>query len=79
MCKIIEYTYTHAHVLCTYNNICTGLKNEGWFDPWLFLNAFKKKAISQGVHYLDGEITGMDVEDNMVKSVQVHTCGVTVT
>ncbi|XP_042354940.1 FAD-dependent oxidoreductase domain-containing protein 1 [Plectropomus leopardus] len=34
-----------------------GLENEGWFDPWTLLNAFKRKAISMGVIPCCGEVT----------------------
>ncbi|XP_057677902.1 FAD-dependent oxidoreductase domain-containing protein 1 [Corythoichthys intestinalis] len=35
-----------------------GLENEGWFDPWSLLNAFRRKAISMGVIQCHGEVTG---------------------
>ncbi|XP_039620019.1 FAD-dependent oxidoreductase domain-containing protein 1 [Polypterus senegalus] len=35
-----------------------GLENEGWFDPWILLNAFRKKAISMGVYQCFGDVTG---------------------
>ncbi|XP_042332852.1 FAD-dependent oxidoreductase domain-containing protein 1 isoform X2 [Sceloporus undulatus] len=34
-----------------------GLENEGWFDPWSLLNAFRSKAISMGVYQSCGEVT----------------------
>ncbi|XP_062995403.1 FAD-dependent oxidoreductase domain-containing protein 1 isoform X2 [Elgaria multicarinata webbii] len=34
-----------------------GLENEGWFDPWTLLNAFRSKAMSMGVHQSWGEVT----------------------
>nr|XP_006111305.1 FAD-dependent oxidoreductase domain-containing protein 1 isoform X1 [Pelodiscus sinensis]XP_006111306.1 FAD-dependent oxidoreductase domain-containing protein 1 isoform X1 [Pelodiscus sinensis]XP_025039655.1 FAD-dependent oxidoreductase domain-containing protein 1 isoform X1 [Pelodiscus sinensis] len=34
-----------------------GLENEGWFDPWALLHAFKRKAISMGVYSCHGEVT----------------------
>uniref|UniRef100_A0A670YNQ1 FAD-dependent oxidoreductase domain-containing protein 1 n=1 Tax=Pseudonaja textilis TaxID=8673 RepID=A0A670YNQ1_PSETE len=34
-----------------------GLENEGWFDPWTLLNAFKRKAISLGTLQYNGEVT----------------------
>ncbi|XP_033490572.2 FAD-dependent oxidoreductase domain-containing protein 1 [Epinephelus lanceolatus] len=34
-----------------------GLENEGWFDPWTLLNAFRRKAISMGVIPCCGEVT----------------------
>ena len=50
----------------------SGLQNEGWFDPWALLFAFKKKAVSLGVQYIEGTVTGMQVTDNRVESVQVN-------
>ncbi|XP_064029339.1 FAD-dependent oxidoreductase domain-containing protein 1 isoform X2 [Pogoniulus pusillus] len=35
-----------------------GLEDEGWFDPWTLLNAFRRKAISLGVHSCSGEVRG---------------------
>uniref|UniRef100_A0A3Q3JI06 FAD-dependent oxidoreductase domain-containing protein 1 n=1 Tax=Monopterus albus TaxID=43700 RepID=A0A3Q3JI06_MONAL len=35
-----------------------GLENEGWFDPWSLLNAFRRKAMSMGVIQCCGEVTG---------------------
>ena len=48
-----------------------GVQNEGWFDPWALLFAFKKKAASLGVQYIEGTVTGMEVTDERVESVQV--------
>ena len=31
-----------------------GLQNEGWLDPWALLTAFRQKAASLGVLYLNG-------------------------
>ncbi|XP_021929318.1 FAD-dependent oxidoreductase domain-containing protein 1-like isoform X2 [Zootermopsis nevadensis] len=39
---------------------CHGLENEGWFDPWSLLYAFKTKALSLGVEYVDGEAVGFE-------------------
>ncbi|OXB81236.1 UNVERIFIED_CONTAM: hypothetical protein H355_014280 [Colinus virginianus] len=43
-----------------------GLENEGWFDPWSLLNAFRRKATSLGVYSCVGEVTSfvMDTADN---------------
>ncbi|NXM06277.1 FXRD1 protein, partial [Tyrannus savana] len=35
-----------------------GLEDEGWFDPWTLLNAFRRKATSLGVHNCCGEVRG---------------------
>ncbi|XP_042899446.1 FAD-dependent oxidoreductase domain-containing protein 1 isoform X2 [Parasteatoda tepidariorum] len=37
-----------------------GFENEGWFDPWALLNAFKKKACSLGAEYVNGEVIGFE-------------------
>ena len=50
----------------------SGVQNEGWFDPWALLFAFKKKAVSLGVHYIEGTVTGMQITDNNVDSVRVR-------
>ena len=64
-----------------------GVQNEGWFDPWALLFAFKKKAASLGVQYIEGTVTGMEVTDERVESVQAswfttvlksHKCAFTV-
>ncbi|XP_067419647.1 FAD-dependent oxidoreductase domain-containing protein 1 isoform X2 [Emydura macquarii macquarii] len=33
-----------------------GLENEGWFDPWSLLDAFRRKAMSMGVYLSYGEV-----------------------
>ncbi|XP_038045679.1 FAD-dependent oxidoreductase domain-containing protein 1-like [Patiria miniata] len=38
-----------------------GYDNEGWFDPWSLLKAFKEKALSLGAQYIHGEVTGFDI------------------
>ncbi|XP_022084259.1 FAD-dependent oxidoreductase domain-containing protein 1-like isoform X2 [Acanthaster planci] len=38
-----------------------GYDNEGWFDPWSLLKAFKEKALSLGAQYVHGEVTGFDI------------------
>ncbi len=50
------------------------MRNEGWFDPWLLLSAFKKKVLSMGVHYVTGELSAVAVEDKRVSSVEVCRC-----
>ncbi|XP_052642258.1 FAD-dependent oxidoreductase domain-containing protein 1 isoform X1 [Harpia harpyja] len=44
-----------------------GLEDEGWFDPWTLLNAFRCKAASLGVHSCNGEVRGFvtSAEDTM--------------
>ncbi|XP_039352109.1 FAD-dependent oxidoreductase domain-containing protein 1 isoform X1 [Mauremys reevesii] len=45
-----------------------GLENEGWFDPWSLLNAFRRKAMSMGVYQCFGEVTSFTVS-----SIEVMT------
>ncbi|XP_074705057.1 FAD-dependent oxidoreductase domain-containing protein 1 [Strix aluco] len=40
-----------------------GLEDEGWFDPWTLLTAFRRKAISLGVHSCSGEVRGFIISD----------------
>ncbi|KAM9299097.1 FAD-dependent oxidoreductase domain-containing protein 1 [Gastrophryne carolinensis] len=37
-----------------------GLENEGWFDPWMLLNALRRKALSLGAVVSHGEVTGFE-------------------
>ncbi|XP_014259347.1 FAD-dependent oxidoreductase domain-containing protein 1-like isoform X2 [Cimex lectularius] len=43
---------------------CHGLENEGWFDPWSLLNAFKRKAKSLGTHFVSGEVISFEALNN---------------
>ncbi|XP_054612005.1 FAD-dependent oxidoreductase domain-containing protein 1 [Dunckerocampus dactyliophorus] len=43
-----------------------GLENEGWFDPWTLLNAFRRKAMSMGVIQCTGEVIGFKYKSNVV-------------
>ncbi len=43
------------------NNIDVGTfgeKNEGYFDPWIFVGGLKKKSISMGVKFIEGTAVG---------------------
>ncbi|XP_068274266.1 FAD-dependent oxidoreductase domain-containing protein 1-like [Nyctibius grandis] len=44
-----------------------GLEDEGLFDPWTLVNAFRRKATSLGVHSCSGEVRGFvtSAEDMM--------------
>eukprot|EP00164_Ancoracysta_twista_P016295 GFYU01027281.1.p1 GENE.GFYU01027281.1~~GFYU01027281.1.p1 ORF type:complete len:475 (-),score=124.85 GFYU01027281.1:138-1562(-) len=48
-----------------------GLDNEGWFDPYLLLSSFKKKAQSLGVDYIKGNVDGLEVAGSRVTAVGV--------
>ena len=46
-----------------------GLENEGWIDPYGLLMAFRNKAKSLGVRYLDDEVAGLGLNEHRVESV----------
>ncbi|XP_050598303.1 FAD-dependent oxidoreductase domain-containing protein 1-like isoform X2 [Bombus affinis] len=43
---------------------CLGLEKEGWFDPWVLLSAFKKKALQLGARYIYGEAQGFTYKNS---------------
>uniref|UniRef100_A0A8C0H5Z3 FAD-dependent oxidoreductase domain-containing protein 1 n=1 Tax=Chelonoidis abingdonii TaxID=106734 RepID=A0A8C0H5Z3_CHEAB len=43
-----------------------GLENEGWFDPWSLLNAFRRKAMSMGVYQCFGEVISFTVSSREI-------------
>ena len=45
-----EESFYLYHILVNYD--------AGYFDPWLFLSAMRKKAISLGVEYREAEVVG---------------------
>ncbi|XP_075958445.1 FAD-dependent oxidoreductase domain-containing protein 1 isoform X2 [Anarhichas minor] len=45
-----------------------GLENEGWFDPWTLLNAFRRKALSMGVIQCCGEVTDLKYTTSRILS-----------
>ncbi|XP_017665209.1 PREDICTED: FAD-dependent oxidoreductase domain-containing protein 1 isoform X1 [Lepidothrix coronata] len=59
-----------------------GLEDEGWFDPWTLLNAFRRKATSLGVHSCRGEVrafvttandpTSSAAESTRIKYVHIY-------
>jgi FAD-dependent oxidoreductase domain-containing protein 1 len=40
-----------------------GFKNEGYFDPWLYVSALKNKAVSMGVKYIQGEVVNANITE----------------
>ncbi|CAK6964546.1 FAD-dependent oxidoreductase domain-containing protein 1 isoform X2 [Scomber scombrus] len=62
---------TDGVVLASY-----GLENEGWFDPWTLLNAFKRKAMSMGVIQCCGEVTGFKHTTIMVRTGDDEQVGI---
>ncbi len=52
-----------------------GLADEGWFDAYALLQAFRRKARSLGVEYVTGEVTGLEVDGNRVREVRLADGG----
>lgn len=48
-----------------------GLSGEGWFDGWGLLQAFRRKARSLGVRYLEAEATGFAMDGDRVRAVRL--------
>ncbi|CAI5720180.1 unnamed protein product [Peronospora destructor] len=50
-----------------------GMKDQGWFDPWAFLNAMKRKSVSLGVDVLEGEAKHFDLGgQNQIEKVHIE-------
>jgi sarcosine oxidase len=47
-----------------------GLRGEGWLDPYSLLQAFKRKAVAQGVVYLQDRVTEIGVASGRVSGVR---------
>ncbi|WP_025897698.1 NAD(P)/FAD-dependent oxidoreductase [Sneathiella glossodoripedis] len=45
-----------------------GLEGEGWLDAYGLNQAFRKKAISQGVSYVKDEVTALTISDGKITS-----------
>jgi len=52
-----------------------GLANEGWFDPYSLLQAFRRKARALGVDYAADEVVGLDVADGRVVAAHLAAGG----
>ena len=48
---------------------CWGRSGEGWFDGWGLMQAFRKKARSLGVVYVQGTVTGVERSGGKVDAV----------
>jgi FAD-dependent oxidoreductase domain-containing protein 1 len=58
-----------------------GVDGQGWFDPWSYLTALKRKSVALGVDVIQGEVKGFDLDDqaNRIQRVlfdQKHGDGV---
>jgi len=54
---------------------CYGGEDEGWFDPWALLQAFKLQGIEQGVDYISGEVQAFQMSDDKIKGARVKLSG----
>ena len=52
-----------------------GHENEGYFDPWGLLTGLKAKAISQGVHYIDGTVVEAEVQKENGRPARINSIG----
>lgn len=60
----IDTTGVHGAIL--------GMKDQGWFDPWSYLVAMKKKCVALGVDVLDGEVAAFDLAtDSAIERVHI--------
>lgn len=48
-----------------------GPRNEGWLDPYSLLQAFRRKARSLGVTYIQDEVAGLDLAHDRVTNVRL--------
>jgi sarcosine oxidase len=46
-----------------------GTGREGWFDGWSLFQAFRRKAISLGVTYVEGAVSAIESDGNRIASV----------
>ncbi|RTD97827.1 FAD-binding oxidoreductase [Variovorax atrisoli] len=47
-----------------------GLSGEGWYDGYSLLQAFRRKAVSQGVRYVQAQATGLHRDGRSLTGVQ---------
>jgi glycine/D-amino acid oxidase-like deaminating enzyme len=48
-----------------------GIKDEGWFDGYGLLQAYRKKARSLGVTYVTGEVVGIERKGRRIEAVKL--------
>ncbi len=48
-----------------------GIKDEGWFDGYGLLQAYRRKARSLGVEYVTGEVVGIERKGRRVEAVKL--------
>ena len=47
---------------------CYGGRDEGWFDPWALLQAFKMSAVMRGVEYITGRAVSFSRRGGVLRS-----------
>jgi len=52
---------------------CFGRSGEGWLDPYSLMTLLRKGAVALGASVLPGEVTGIAVAENRVKSLTLAT------
>ena len=52
-----------------------GIHNEGWFDPYSLLQAFKRKARSLGVEYIEDEVIDLQHQNGRISRVVTKNSG----
>ena len=50
-----------------------GLENEGWLDPHSLLQAYRKKALSLGVAYIEDEVTTLKCDGKRVSMIGLRS------
>lgn len=50
-----------------------GLSGEGWYDGYSLLQAFRRKAVSQGVHYVQAHATGLRRDGRVLTGVRLDS------
>jgi sarcosine oxidase len=50
-----------------------GIRGEGWLDPYSLLQAFRRKAISQGVEYIRDRVVSMEVGPSRVQGIRLSS------
>jgi glycine/D-amino acid oxidase-like deaminating enzyme len=52
-----------------------GLSDEGWFDGYGLMRAFRRKARALGAEYLADEVTGLERRDGRIEAVETREGG----
>lgn len=52
-----------------------GLEGEGWLDPYSLLQAFRKKAVAQGVEFLHDRVVDLRMEKGRVRAAELEEGG----